>query len=105
MIGYSKIVLNYDSENIELKNITKLERLYSLQEFNSLKLGQSLLKHNIQLAKQNHQKRMWLYVWKENMRAYHFYLKSGFKNIGENDFKITENHSNPNYQLYLKFIE
>ena len=57
----------------------------------------------MQLAKRNYQKGIWLYVWKENTRAYHFYLKSGFKVIGEHDFKISENHSNPNYQLFLEF--
>lgn len=103
IIGYSKIVFNCESENIEIVNITKLERLYLLQEFHSLKLGQSLLEYNIQLAKQNHQKGIWLYVWKENTRAYHFYLKNGFQIIGEYDFKISANHSNPNYQLFLAF--
>lgn len=103
MIGYSKIVLNCESENIALENITKLERLYLLQEFHSLKLGHALLECNIQLAKRNQQKGMWIYVWKENTKAYHFYLKSGFQIIGEYDFKISENHSNPNYQMLLEF--
>ncbi len=103
LIGYSKIVFNCESENIAQENITKLERLYLLQEFHSLKLGHALLEYNIQLAKRNHQKGMWLYVWKENTRAYHFYLKNGFKIIGEYDFKISANHSNPNYQLFLEF--
>lgn len=103
IIGYSKIIFNSTSENIAQENTTKLERLYLLQEFHSLKIGLALLEFNIQLAKQNHQKGMWLYVWKENTRAYHFYLKNGFKIIGEYDFKISENHSNPNYILLLEF--
>ncbi|MBP7245136.1 MAG: GNAT family N-acetyltransferase [Bacteroidia bacterium] len=101
MIGYSKVVFNCESENVAQENITKLERLYLLQEFHSLKLGKALLEYNIQLAKQNHQKGMWLYVWKENTRALNFYLKYGFEIIGEYNFKISENHSNPNHQLLL----
>lgn len=103
MIGYSKVVFNCESENVAQENITKLERLYLLQEFHSLKLGHALLEYNIQLAKHNHQKGMWLNVWKENTRAYQFYLKNGFQIIGEYDFKISENHSNPNFILLLAF--
>lgn len=101
--GYSKIIFNSPHSNIKTENITKLERIYLLKEFYSLKLGAELLRYNIDLSKQNNQAGMWLFVWKENLRAVNFYKKSGFEIIGNYDFKLTETHSNPNHQMYLKY--
>jgi ribosomal protein S18 acetylase RimI-like enzyme len=99
--GYSKIIFNTPHSNIQIENITKLERLYLLKEFYNLKLGIELFNYNIQLSKQNNQKGMWLFVWKENQRAVSFYKRIGFKVIGGYDFKLTETHSNPNHQMLL----
>ncbi len=101
--GYSKIILNSTDENIPSPNVTKLERLYLLKEFYDLKLGLALFNHNIQISKENNQLGMWLFVWKENRRAVKFYKLNGFKIIGDYDFKISENHSNPNYKMLLKY--
>jgi ribosomal protein S18 acetylase RimI-like enzyme len=101
--GYSKIILNDQFANIQLENVAKLERLYLLKEFYNLKLGLELLYFNIELAKQNNQIGMWLFVWKENHKAFDFYKKMGFEIIGDYNFKISETHSNPNHQLLLRF--
>jgi len=102
-IGYSKIIYNNLQENIPLKSITKLERLYVLQEFHHLKLGLELFKFNIKLSKENHQIGMWLFVWVENQKAINFYRKAGFEIVGKYDFKISETHSNPNHQMLLLY--
>ncbi|TAE40613.1 MAG: N-acetyltransferase [Runella slithyformis] len=101
--GYSKIILNAPHSNIQIENVTKLERLYLLKEFYSLKLGLELFNFNLELSKQNNQAGMWLFVWKENQRAVSFYKKTGFKVIGNYDFKLTETHSNPNHQMLLMY--
>lgn len=101
--GYSKIIFNTPHPNIKIENITKLERLYLLEKFYSLKLGSKLLKFNIELSQQNNQAGMWLFVWKENDRAVNFYKNAGFEIIGNYDFKLTETHSNPNYQMLLEY--
>jgi ribosomal protein S18 acetylase RimI-like enzyme len=101
--GYSKIIFNVGHPNIPIGNVTKLERLYLLKEFYDLKLGHELLQFNIELAQQNKQAGMWLFTWKGNERAVHFYDKAGFKIIGSHDFKISETHSNPNHQMLLRF--
>ena len=101
--GFSKIIFNSPHSNIQEENITKLERIYLLKEFYNLKLGAELLRINIELSKQNHQSAMWLFVWKENPRAVSFYTKAGFVVIGSYDFKLTETHSNPNHQMFLKY--
>jgi ribosomal protein S18 acetylase RimI-like enzyme len=100
--GYSKVILNEPYTNSEITGITKLERLYILKDFYDLKLGLQLFKFNINLAKENHQEGIWLYVWIENQRAVSFYKKCGFAVIGSYDFKISETHSNPNHRMFLK---
>ena len=101
--GYSKIILNSPHENIPALHVTKLERLYLLKEFYELKLGLGLFKFNVELSKKNNQAGMWLFTWKQNVRAINFYLKNGFKIIGSYDFKLSETHSNPNHHMFLKY--
>ncbi|MBK6772562.1 MAG: GNAT family N-acetyltransferase [Ignavibacteria bacterium] len=101
--GYSKIVFNLPHSNIPFENVTKMERIYLLKEFYNLKLGFELFSINIELSKNNNQTGMWLYVWKENLRAVRFYKRAGFKIIGSYDFKITDTHSNPNHQMFLRY--
>lgn len=99
--GYSKIALNASCEGIN--NITKLERFYLLKEFYGLKLGRELLGFNIELAKRNGQAGMWLYVWKENERAVHFYTRAGFRITGSHDFRLSPTHTNPNHRMLLEW--
>ena len=103
--GYSKIILNSTHPDIPAKNITKLERLYLLKDFYGLKLGHELIGFNMDLSRKSGQEGMWLFVWKKNDRAVQFYLKTGFAIIGSYDFKLTETHSNPNYNLFLKYSD
>ncbi len=101
--GYSKIILNEPHPAIPLSMVTKLERLYLLKEFYSLKLGLELFEFVLNLSKENNQEGMWLFVWKENQRAVNFYKKHGFNIIGSYDFKLTDTHSNPNYHMFLTY--
>lgn len=101
--GYSKIIFNSPHPNIETNEITKMERIYLLKEFYGLQLGLELFQFNVDLSKSEEQKGMWLFVWKENKRAVNFYQKMGFKIIGEHDFRISPNHTNPNHQMLLLY--
>ena len=103
LAGYSKIIFNCRGQNIAAENIAKLERLYLLQEYHGLHLGQQLFNFNIELAKSNHQSGIWLFVWKENNQAISFYSRNGFQIIGSYDFHISATHVNPNHQMLLKF--
>ncbi len=100
--GYSKIIFNSPNPHIEFSDVTKLERLYLLEEFYGLKLGWHLFEHNIQLAKAARQSGIWLNVWKKNDRAVAFYTKAGFEVVGHALFKISEKHSNPNFVMWKK---
>lgn len=104
-VGYSKIIFYFGHENIENRNVTKMERLYLLKEFHQLKLGLKLFNFNIDLSKKHNQDGMWLFVWTENERALNFYKKVGFKIIGRHNFEISKNHSNPNHQMFLNYSD
>ena len=58
---------------------------------------------NVELSKKHGQLGIWLNVWVENQKAIRFYTKCGFKNVGSYDFKISENHTNPNHVLFLEY--
>lgn len=101
-IGFSKIVLNAAHPTIPLPNVTKLDRIYLLKEYQHLKLGYQLLQFNIELAKKNDQAGLWLFTWIGNTKAVNFYLKNGFTIIGNHHFKVTDNHYNENHHMYLQ---
>ncbi len=101
--GYSKVVFNDTCPDISSRNISYLSRIYFLEEFYGKGFAKELLEFNCKLCKENNQKGIWLKVWIENKRAIQFYKKMGFRIVGESGFKVTENHSNPNYHMYLEF--
>lgn len=103
MVGYSKINLNKGIKTVEKKNITKLGRIYLIEEVHGSGLGKIFFDFNIDLAKEKEQAGIWLFVWIHNHRAIGFYEKMGFVIVGRHDFVISETHSNPNHQMYLKF--
>jgi GNAT superfamily N-acetyltransferase len=102
-VGYSKIIPSYPSLDPVLKDCTKLERLYVLEEFHDKKLGAELFEFNVELSKKKGDLGMWLYTWVENLRAIRFYERFGFKIVGSYDFKISPEHSNPNHRMLLKY--
>lgn len=101
--GYYKIILNKPHPAVPLQPVTYMERLYLLQTFYDLKLGQQLTQHAIDLSKAAGEKGMWLNVWKENERAIRFYQKQGFEIVGESEFVLTETHANPNWVMLLLY--
>ncbi len=101
--GYSKIILNFNHPLIAEQPVTKLERIYLLKTFYGMAAGQKLFDHNVRLSKGHQQLGIWLHVWKENHRAFAFYLKQGFEIIGSYDFEVSPTHFNPNHVMYLKY--
>jgi ribosomal protein S18 acetylase RimI-like enzyme len=101
--GYSKIILASPHPAVPLQPVTKLERLYLLQEFYDRKIGHHLLQHALSLSKAAGEKGMWLNVWKENGRAIRFYQKAGFQIVGESRFVLTPTHANPNWVMLLAY--
>ena len=103
LIGYSKFVLNTSHDLIEIKSVCKLERIYLSKTHYGSGLSNDLLSFVIEYSKNNDQAGIWLNVWTENKRAINFYNKTEFKIIGDYQFQISTDHSNPNYVMYLEF--
>ena len=104
-VGFTKIILNSEHPNIAHKNVTKLDRIYLLKEFQDQKLGFELFKFNVNLSKRYGQSGIWLFTWVGNTRALNFYLKAGFNIIGSHKFKVTETHYNQHHQMFLNFLD
>jgi ribosomal protein S18 acetylase RimI-like enzyme len=101
LVGFSKIIFNTAFQNISKEGNTKMERLYLLPEYHGLGLAKKLFDFNVQLAKENNQKGIWLLVWIKNLRAIRFYEKMGFEKVGDYDFEVSKTNYQPNYILRL----
>jgi ribosomal protein S18 acetylase RimI-like enzyme len=87
-VGYAKLVLNAVNEIFTLQNTCKLERIYILNDFIPLKVGQQLLAFVQEKAKELQLDTMWLSVYIKNNRAIRFYEKNDFKNLGDLNFIV-----------------
>lgn len=87
-VGYAKLVLNANHTSILSQNNCRLERIYILNDFIPLKIGQKLLSYIEEEAKALQFDFMWLSVYIKNYRAIKFYQKNEFKNVGELNFLV-----------------
>lgn len=87
-IGYTKLVLNAVHKSVHSQNNCRLERIYILDEFIPLKIGQQFLTFMIKKAKELQLDTMWLSVYVKNNRAIRFYQKNEFKNVGNLNFLV-----------------
>jgi len=95
--GYAKIVVNKPQENIESRNSCQLERIFILDEFIPLKIGQKLMSFVEKQAKELLLDTIWLTVYIKNNRAIRFYERNDFKNVGELNFSVNE-------KLYVNIV-
>ena len=93
--GYAKLILNSNNKNIRPHNSCQLERIFILNEFISLKIGQQLLTFAEKKVKELKFKTLWLTVYIKNKRAIRFYEKNKFNNVGKQNFTVTgKNYEN-----------
>ena len=88
-VGYAKLVLNEQQEHVVSQNSCRLERIFILNEFIPLKLGQQLLNFVEKEAKALQLDTMWLTVYIKNQRAIRFYEKNEFINVGHINFIVS----------------
>ena len=88
-VGYAKLVLNEKQESVASQNNCRLERIFILNEFIPLKIGQQLLNFVEEKAKALQLDTMWLTVYIKNKRAIRFYKKNEFKNVGNINFVVS----------------
>ena len=101
--GFSNIVCNCANPHVTEQKITKLDRLYLLEEFQGKKIGNTLFDFNLNLSKEAGDKGVWLVVWDGNYKAIDFYEKRGFNEVGKYDFVISKTHTNSIPTMYLKY--
>ncbi len=87
-VGYAKLVVGAMHESVASQNNCRLERIYILNEFIPLKIGQQLLTFVEEKAKALQLDTMWLSVYIKNKRAIRFYERNEFKNVGELNFLV-----------------
>ena len=87
-VGYTKLVLNATHESVNSKNTCRLERIYILEDFIPLKIGQQILEFIIETAQNLEFESVWLSVYIKNNRAIRFYEKNHFKKVGGLDFLV-----------------
>lgn len=87
-VGYAKLVLNAIHESIVSQNNCRLERIYILNDFIPLKIGQRLLTFVEDKAKSLQLDTIWLSVYIKNYRATRFYQRNEYKNVGELNFLV-----------------
>ena len=101
-VGFSKMVMNQHHPNISIEPTAKLDRIYVSSAHHDKKFGAALLQFNINLAKQAHQRGIWLFTWIGNERAIRFYKKAGFTIVGSHWFTVSDTHANENHQMLLE---
>ena len=88
IIGYLKLNVGNSQTEIKDNKAVEIERIYVLQEFYGLGVGQILYEKAIEIARLNNAEYVWLGVWEENPRAISFYKKNGFIEFDKHIFKM-----------------
>jgi ribosomal protein S18 acetylase RimI-like enzyme len=87
-VGYAKLIVNEKHESITSQNNCRLEKIYILNDFIPLKIGQQFLTFLEKQAKELQLDTMWLSVYIKNNRAIRFYERNDYKTIGELNFIV-----------------
>jgi len=87
-VGYAKLKLNSKSKFITEENVCQLQKIYVLKDFLSMKIGFELQSLLLNKATEDGFSKIWLSVLNSNERAFNFYIKNGFTEIGNHDFQI-----------------
>lgn len=88
ILGYLKLNSGNSQTENKNENSIEIERIYVRKGFLRMKIGQLLLDHSIQIAKEKNAEFIWLGVWEHNERALKFYGKNGFEVYSKHDFVL-----------------
>jgi ribosomal protein S18 acetylase RimI-like enzyme len=86
--GYLKLVTNSANESVQKGNCCRLEKIYILNDFIPLKIGQQLLSFAEEKTKELKFDTLWLSVYIKNDRAIRFYQKNEFKHVGSLNYLV-----------------
>ena len=88
LAGYFKLNRNDAQTDLKQKESIELERIYVLEQFQGMKIGEWMLAQAISLARTEQKQFLWLGVWEKNTRAVKFYEKHGFIKFGKHPYYI-----------------
>lgn len=88
LAGYFKLNIDDSQTDLKLKESIELERIYVLEPFQGMKLGQWMLEQAISLATKQQKQFIWLGVWEHNLKAINFYQRHGFVKFGQHPYYI-----------------
>lgn len=90
MAGYLKMNFGQAQTDVKDSQGIEIERIYVLQEFHGMKVGQVLMEKAVEIARENNAAYIWLGVWEKNPRAIRFYEKNGFVPFSTHSFMLGE---------------
>lgn len=85
-VGYAKLIAGSRDPSIVAVNTIELKRIYILERVWGKGVGEMLLEHCMEAARQLGHESIWLGVWEQNKRAQRFYEKQGFVPTGTLEF-------------------
>ena len=86
--GYAKLHMGEPPSCVEGESAIELARLYVGQQWLGRGVGQALMQRCVDEARRAGAQVMWLGVWERNSRAQAFYLRWGFRRVGEQTFML-----------------
>lgn len=100
-VGYIKINFGKAQTDLKTNDCLEIERIYIINSFQGRNIGQLFLKKAIEIARIKNLRFIWLGVWEENQRAFHFYSKNGFTAFGTHSFTLGEDIQSDILMKYL----
>ena len=88
LVGYFKMNENESQTDIKLAEGIEIERIYVLERFQGMTIGQSMLDQIKQMAVAMNKAYLWLGVWEKNSKAITFYEKQGFSKFDMHPYYI-----------------
>jgi ribosomal protein S18 acetylase RimI-like enzyme len=89
-IGYLKINFGKAQTELQDNQALEIERIYVAKEYQGKRVGESLFKKAMEIAKNANLDYVWLGVWEKNQKAIDFYQKQGFKIFDKHTFMMGE---------------
>ncbi|EGJ26674.1 GNAT family N-acetyltransferase [Streptococcus porcinus] len=88
IVGYLKVNWGKDQTEYELEDAFEIQRIYILNKYQGLGLGNYLFKFALKKAYESGKAWAWLGVWENNLKAQSLYRKYGFEKFSEHSFAV-----------------
>lgn len=88
LVGYVQFVEGTNEPCVTTAHPIELARLYVDSSWHGRGLASQLLLQGLEDMRSRGFRTVWLGVWERNVKAQKFYLKSGFKRVGEHVFQM-----------------